>query len=143
MYPVTIIKVNGIKSRALVDTGYGSSYASEAIIDLLNINLIRKEYKTIEKLTNATTKKLGIYSAKIQDLKNEFTFTTKLNKLESEVLLTLSNPKYNEVINKCNHLGGIQMHNTDTKSRLPTDIIMGASNFAKIKMETYPESRTD
>ena len=84
MYPVTIIKVNDIKCRALVDTAYGSSYASEAIIDLLKINLIWKEYKTIEKLTNATTKNLEIYSAKIQDLKNKFTFTTKLNKLKRE-----------------------------------------------------------
>ena len=65
--------------------GSGSSYASEAIIHLLKINPIRKEYKTIETLTNSTTKKLKIYSAKIQDLKNKFTFTTKLIKLEREV----------------------------------------------------------
>ena len=51
IYPVAIIKVNGIKCRALLDTGSGSSYASEAIIDFLKINLIRKEYKTIETLT--------------------------------------------------------------------------------------------
>lgn len=43
---------------------------------------VRKEYNTIEILTNATTKKLKIYSAKIQDLKNKFTFTFDLNKLE-------------------------------------------------------------
>ena len=44
--------------------------------------------------------KLKIYSAKIQDLKNKFTFTIELNKLKREVLLILPNPKYYERINK-------------------------------------------
>ena len=65
-----------------------NSYSSEAIFDLLKINPIRKEYKTIATLTNATTKKLEIYSVKIQDLKTEFRFTTELNTLDREVLLT-------------------------------------------------------
>ena len=112
------------------------SYASETIIDLLKINPIRKEYKTIETLTNATTKKLKICSVKIQYLKNEFTFTTELNKLETEVLLTLPNPKYNE-INKYNRLGSIQMHGTDTKNLLPIHITWGARDFGKI-MGTCP-----
>ena len=43
--PVAIKKIlNGIKCRALLDTDSGSSYASEAIIDLLKINPIRKKY---------------------------------------------------------------------------------------------------
>ena len=96
-YPVVIIKVNGIICRALLDTGCGSSYASEAIIDP-----IRNEYKTIETLTNATTKKLKIHSAKVQVLKNVFSFTTELNKLESEVLLTLPNPKFNNQLRGVN-----------------------------------------
>ena len=52
IYPLTIINVNGIKCRALLDTGSESSHASEAIIDLLKINPVRKDYKTIETLTN-------------------------------------------------------------------------------------------
>ena len=48
IYPVAVIKVKGIKYRALLDTVSGSSYASEAIIDLLRINPIRKENNTIE-----------------------------------------------------------------------------------------------
>ena len=37
IYPVAIIKVKGIKYCALLDTASGSSYALEAIIDLLKI----------------------------------------------------------------------------------------------------------
>ena len=75
-------------------------------------------------------------------MKNEFTFTTELNKLEREALLTLPNPKYNpkyyEIINKYNHLGGMQMLDTNIKNLLPIHIILGASDFAKIKMGTCP-----
>ena len=35
------------------------------------------------------------FSANIKDFKIEFTFTTELKKLETEVLLTLLNPNYN------------------------------------------------
>ena len=61
-YPVAIINVNGVKCRALSDTGSGSSYISELFIDLLKINPVRREYKTIETLTNSTSKKLKIYN---------------------------------------------------------------------------------
>ena len=37
-YPVALIKVNGVKCRAFLDTGSGSSYISESLIDLFNIN---------------------------------------------------------------------------------------------------------
>ena len=61
---MVIIKVNGIKCRALLDTCSGSSYASEAIIDLNKINLIRKEYKTTEILTKPLRKNLKFIQQK-------------------------------------------------------------------------------
>ena len=124
IYSVAIIKANGMKCSALLDTGSGSSYASKIIINLLKINLIREEYNTIETLTNGTTKKLKIYLVKIQDLKNEFSFTTGLGKLYIEVLLTLPNPIYNEMINKYNHLDVIKMHNTDTHKKICCQFIL-------------------
>ena len=47
----------------------------------------------METLTNSTTKKLKIYSVKIQEVNEKYSFNTELNKLEREVLLTLPNPK--------------------------------------------------
>ena len=67
-FQVEIIKVNGVKCRALLGTGSGSSYISESFIDLLKINPVRKEYKAIETLTNSTTKKLKIYKLKVKNL---------------------------------------------------------------------------
>ena len=44
-YPVVVVKVNGIKCRALLDTGAGSAYASSTLIDRLDIDDSRKEYR--------------------------------------------------------------------------------------------------
>ena len=49
---------------------------------------------------STNTKKIKIYSVKIQDIKCEFGFETELNHLEKEVLLELPNPKYQE-LKKC------------------------------------------
>ena len=92
-YPVAIIKVNGAKCRALSGSGSGSSYISESFTDLLKINTVRKEYKTIETLTNFTTKKLKIYNLKVENLDENFSFQTELNKSERDVIITLPNPK--------------------------------------------------
>ena len=56
-YPVAIIKVNGVKCRALLDTGSYDLHISESFTDLLKINPVGKDYKAIETLTNSTTKK--------------------------------------------------------------------------------------
>ena len=42
------------------------------------------------------------------------------------VLLILPNPKYNEIINKYNHLGGKQMHDTDTKKTVANSYYIGS-----------------
>ena len=138
-YPVAIIKVNGVKCRALLDTGSGSSYISESFIDLLKINPFRKEYKTIETLTNSTTKKLNlIYNLKVENLDENFSSQTEINKLEKEVLITLPNPKYNEIIETYDHLKGIKMNERDTKPEFPVPVILGASDYVKIKMQKGP-----
>ena len=43
IYPVVIVEVEGIKCRALLDTGAGSSYASAALLDRLHKRAVRKE----------------------------------------------------------------------------------------------------
>ena len=38
IFPVVVVKVNGLTCRALIDSGAGSSYASAQLISALNIN---------------------------------------------------------------------------------------------------------
>ena len=44
IYPVVVIEVQGVKCRALPDSGAGSSYASAAFIDRLKIRLNNARY---------------------------------------------------------------------------------------------------
>ena len=38
IYPVVVVKVEGVKCRALLDTGAGSSYASAALLNQVRVN---------------------------------------------------------------------------------------------------------
>ena len=138
-YPVAIIKVNGVKCRALLGTGSGSSYISKSFIDLLKLNPVRKEYQTTETLTNSTTKKFKIYNLKVENLDESLSFQTELNKLEGEVLITLPNPKYNKMMKNYDHLKGIKMNERDTKPELPVHVILGVSDYVKIKCKSVRE----
>ena len=77
----------------------------------------------------------------MQDVNEKHSFNTELNKLEREVFLTLPNPEYSKVLKKYQHLRKVHMNDTDEKEQLPVHIVLGASDFAKIKMEKNSTSR--
>ena len=64
VYP-TVNKVDGIKVRALLDTGSGSSYASSKLIDMLKKRPKEVQTKRIEMMLGSTTTKLEIYPVTI------------------------------------------------------------------------------
>ena len=59
-YPVVVVEINGIKCRALLDTGAGSSYASSALIDMLKIKPVKVERRRIEMMIGSVTKNIQI-----------------------------------------------------------------------------------
>ena len=84
------------------------------------------------------TRKIKIYSVKIQDNNCEFGCETELNHLEKEVLLELPNPKSRELQNKYVLLKDLQINNHDPESELPVHVILGISDFTKIKTQERP-----
>ena len=60
-YPIVVVDVDGIRCRALLDTGAGSSYATAALISKLNRKPDRREYKTIEMKMTSTNQKIEMY----------------------------------------------------------------------------------
>ena len=50
VYPVVIVDVNGVKCRALIDTGAGSSYASSKLLDTVKAQPKKKEIRRVEML---------------------------------------------------------------------------------------------
>ena len=86
--------IEGIKCRALIDTGAGASYASSTLIDQMNKKPIRKQYKRIETIMSLPTKSVPVYSVQFRDSDHLFKFQTERNRLEKSVLSELPNPEY-------------------------------------------------
>ena len=59
-YPVLVIEVQGVKCRALIETGAGSSYASSKLIKKINKKPLRRETKRIEPLKHSVVKKTDL-----------------------------------------------------------------------------------
>eukprot|EP00794_Sanderia_malayensis_P001137 gene1137-496_t len=56
--------------------------------------------------------------------------------VDREVLLSVKNPRYQDVLKKYPHLQGITMDDVDQEPELPVHLILGASEYAKIKTDT-------
>ena len=130
--------VDDIKCRALLDTGAGNSYASTALNERLNKRPTHVEHKRIEMMVCSTIQKVQGYTVKVSSIDGKFEMTTRINKVDKGVLLTVPNPKHDELISKYRHLQGVLMDDTDKKSELPIHVILGASEYSRIKMETKP-----
>ena len=138
VYPVVIVRVNGIKCRALLDTGAGSSYASSVLLQKINSRPIRRENKRIEMMMETCNKRIEIHKVTISSLENDFKINTEVTNVDRDKLLTLENPQYQGKINQYPHLQGVSMNDDDTKPELPVHVILGASEYAQIKTETKP-----
>ena len=60
-YPVVVVKVDGVKCRALLDTGAGSSYISTTLATKINKKPISKEYRKIDMMMCSTNQRIDIY----------------------------------------------------------------------------------
>ena len=76
-YPVLVIEVEGVKCRALIDAGAGSSYASSKLINKINKKAIRRESKRMETLMHSVVKKTEVYQFEIGYINQEFKLTLK------------------------------------------------------------------
>ncbi|XP_044182089.1 uncharacterized protein LOC114969988 [Acropora millepora] len=139
IYPVVVVQFNCIKCRALLDTGADSSYASSAILDHLRIGPLREEFIRIEMMLGSVNKAIGVYGVTIDSLDGDFQLETEVIKVDRGSFLSLENPKYSEAIQQYHHLKGIQMTDRDDKPELPVHIILGVSDYAKIRTETSPK----
>ena len=61
-----MIEVEGVKCRALIDTGAGSSYVSSKLISRLNKKTIHKESKRIETLMHPVVQNTAIHELQLE-----------------------------------------------------------------------------
>eukprot|EP00794_Sanderia_malayensis_P000965 gene965-biopygen216 len=139
IYPVVVVKVNGITCRALLDTGAGSSYISSKLIDILKIKPVAREHRKIDMMMASANRKIDIYNVEVKSLKEDFKLGVSVSKVERESLLSITNPEYKKLLRRYQHLNGVEMDDTDDKAELPIHLIIGASEYAKIKTDTKPK----
>ena len=138
IYPVVVVEVLGVKCRALLDTGAGSSYASAALLDRLKIRPHQREVRQIEMMMGVVTKPVEIFKVQISSLKGDFLLETDVTLVNKKQLLSLENPRYQQVLERYDHLKGVKIDDMDTKDFLPVHLILGVCDYTKIKTETAP-----
>ena len=90
----------------------------------------------------STTQKIEQYDMKISNTctRGKFEMKTTVSKVDKGVLLSIPNPQYNDKIKMFLHLAGVTMDDEDTKPELPIHLILGASEYSRIKTQTKPKS---
>ena len=71
VFPVVLLKVDGVIARALIDTGVGSSYVSAKIEDMLNKKPCETTTKRVEML-------MGSHLTRMETLTSRFNHSTAL-----------------------------------------------------------------
>ena len=136
--PIIPIKVDGITCRALIDTGAGSSYASGKLIDLLKKKPCETKTRRVDMLMSSQVTKLEVYNTLIESLDGNFSMSVKLTKVHKGELLTVDNPKYQQLIDNYSHLKGIKLDDFDTKEQLPVHVVLDSGEYARIKTDSKP-----
>ena len=133
IHPVVVVKIDGYKFRALLDSGASHSYASSTTINLINAKLRSTGLRQIAMLTGVTTRMMQVYEVTMCAVSGDFKLDVNVTKIEKRELLTLENPHYKRVLDENPHLKGVQIDDDDAKDQLPVHIILGANDFAKIR----------
>ncbi|XP_028404087.1 uncharacterized protein LOC114526759 [Dendronephthya gigantea] len=133
VYPVVVVEIGGLKCRALLDTGSGSSFASSTLLNAIGKKPIRQEFKSIEMMLQTTTRKIDVYEVEIAAVDGNFKMSCELNRIDKDVLMKVPNPRYKELIETHEHLKGVHMNDIDEKALLPVHLILGASDMSTIK----------
>ena len=85
-------------------------------------------------LLGTTTRKVDIFHIEIKSTSEDFSLEADVTKIEKHELLTLSNPRYNQILEKYQHLNGVMVFkDKNSKEQLPIHLILGVGEYAKIK----------
>ena len=82
------------------------------------VDKINKQPTHVEMIVCSTVQRVQSYKVEISSVEGKYEMTTQVNKVDKGVLLTVPNPKYEDLINKYHHLQGLVMDDNDKKSEL-------------------------
>ena len=136
VYPIILVEIDGIKTHALLDTGSGSSYASNKLINLLNKRPKETLTKRTDMMLGSSTTNVEIYTATLGAINGSFDMNIELTKVHKPQLLTLDNPNYATLLSKYSHLKGLKIEDNDSRPEIPIHVVLGASEYVTIKTGT-------
>ena len=79
------------------------------------------------------TARIEYYDTEIIALDGSYKTNVKLAKVEKPELLSITNPGYEKLKRKYNHLQNVVIDDSDTKNHLPTHLVLGDGKYARIK----------
>ena len=68
----------------------------------------------------------------------DFKMDVNLVKINKEELLSIDNPRYDDLIKKYTHLKGIEVVDHNSKSKLPIHVVLSAGEYARVKTIAKP-----
>ena len=128
------MKVDGIITRALTDTGAGSSYVSAKVGDMLKPCETSTERVDMSMGSHLT--RMETFDVTVQSLESTFTMDTKLTKVNKNELLALDNPHYGEV--KVSTSSTNNTNDSGKKGHLSIYVILSVGDYSRIKTKQPP-----
>ena len=83
VYPVVVVEVAGMKCRALLDSGAGSSYASAALLERIGAKPHHSGLRKIEMMLGASSRVMEVYRVKLNSVKGNFEMEVEVTKVET------------------------------------------------------------
>ena len=118
-HSVVVLLVDGVKCRALLDTGAVSSHVSAGLMNVLK----KKTNQKRNQAHRTTAKNIEVFNVQIENVHRDISFEAEFCKVERRELLKLPNPHYVDLIKRHHHLRGITMDRNDQKEELPVHVI--------------------
>ena len=122
--------VGGIECRAQLDSG--SCYASAKLLDLLEKQPTEIKPKKIEMLMASATARMGIFKTTVSSRSGDYSLDVSLTTVNRGELLSLENPRYEQLLKTYSHLECGEMDGRDAKPLLPIHVILGTGLYARI-----------
>ena len=138
VFPVVLLKVDGVITRTLIDTGAGSSYISAKVGSLLTKKPCDVSTKRVEMLMGSHLTRMESYNVVIESLDSSFRMDTTLAKVNKNELLTVDNPHYENTKAKYAHLARVDLADDDKKDQLPIHVILRVGDYPRIKTDKAP-----
>jgi predicted aspartyl protease len=94
IYPLAIMKINGVTVRALLDTGAGSSYISSGLQKYLKLTEFKTRNKSIQMMFTSKDSSVKLYTVNINNNRNERVFSNvPMTRVDRHELLMIQNPR--------------------------------------------------